>query len=198
MPRLPGNTSPICFSSRKISSCRISTRPKTFKPLVYIMPDVSLKLNPAKTNLRSVPRAARRTTHEGSLLLRSQLEHIANQQIRMIPRVPLEACRQRARKYPVIPFTLEQARRQWRSRNDERRVGNPSFGPGRLQTVFRVQEVWSDCTFIVRGVTGCVALQARCSRAGKQLPRHIFFSCRDGRELLRNKRLRLAGHGLKE
>ena len=41
-------------------------------------------------------------TQQCALLLRRQLEHIAYQQIRMIARIAVEACRQRAGEYPAV------------------------------------------------------------------------------------------------
>src|SRR5947209_14808733 len=109
------------------------------------------------------------------LLLGRQLEHIPDQQIRVVLCVALDTRRQRPAKDPVVPFLAEEARGHGCAGDNAGRIEDPAERPGRLQPLARKQEVRRRGVFVVRRVASGVALQAWCRRAGEELPRYGAF-----------------------
>src|SRR5579871_2483879 len=105
--------------------------------------------------------AGRRSSHQGPLLLRSEFEHVADQQVCLVSLVVFETGGQRAGEHPVIAVALEQTARHSRARSDQSRIGNPALGPGGLQAFFGEQEIGSDGALVVVRVARGMALQAR-------------------------------------
>src|ERR1700675_2289263 len=112
---------------------------------------------------RSRPR--RRAANQRRLLLWSQREHVAHQQIGVIAVVLLQTGRQRPGEYPVVAIPVEQARRHRRTGDNFRGIGDPALGPRGLQAVMREQEVRRRRHFIVHHIARHVALQTRRRRA---------------------------------
>src|SRR5712691_5019494 len=116
----------------------------------------------------------------------------------MISFIAVEAGREWSCEHPSVSVPFEQPGRHGRSRSDQSRVGEPPSGPRRTQALSGKEKIGSDGAFVVPGIARGMALQARRRGAGEQLARHLLFRRGDWIELLRNIRLRLARHGLKE